>query len=104
MLAFLIFIILLIGVVLAIRMAMKRAATQRREHDARLAAMTHSYLAAMKKKQQVAQSAAQASAQPPAAPEAAPAREERECPFCAELILKKARVCKHCRRDVEPVA
>jgi hypothetical protein len=28
-------------------------------------------------------------------------REERECPYCAELILKKARVCKHCQRDVE---
>lgn len=28
-------------------------------------------------------------------------RDERECPFCAELILKKARVCKHCGRDVE---
>jgi formylglycine-generating enzyme required for sulfatase activity len=31
------------------------------------------------------------------------AREERECPFCAERILKKARVCKHCGRDVEPL-
>jgi uncharacterized membrane protein YdbT with pleckstrin-like domain len=31
------------------------------------------------------------------------ARDERECPYCAELILKKARVCKHCQRDVEPV-
>ena len=30
-------------------------------------------------------------------------REERECPYCAELILKKARVCKHCGRDVEPL-
>ncbi len=30
-------------------------------------------------------------------------REERECPHCAELILRKARVCKHCGRDVEPV-
>ena len=29
-------------------------------------------------------------------------RDERECPYCAELILKKARVCKHCQRDVEP--
>lgn len=27
-------------------------------------------------------------------------REERECPYCAELILVKARVCKHCGRDV----
>jgi formylglycine-generating enzyme required for sulfatase activity len=31
------------------------------------------------------------------------AREERECPYCAERILKKARVCKHCGRDVEPM-
>ena len=30
-------------------------------------------------------------------------RDERECPWCAEMILKKARVCKHCGRDVEPV-
>jgi uncharacterized membrane protein YdbT with pleckstrin-like domain len=43
--------------------------------------------------------------------EAAPAygavsapREERECPYCAELILARARVCKHCGRDVEPLA
>lgn len=31
----------------------------------------------------------------PAAP-----REERECPWCAERILVKARVCKHCGREV----
>jgi formylglycine-generating enzyme required for sulfatase activity/DNA-directed RNA polymerase subunit RPC12/RpoP len=31
------------------------------------------------------------------------AREERECPYCAERILKKAHVCKHCGRDVEPM-
>lgn len=30
-----------------------------------------------------------------------PVREERECPYCAELILKKAKVCKHCGREVE---
>jgi sulfatase modifying factor 1 len=30
-------------------------------------------------------------------------RDERECPYCAELILKKAQVCKHCHRDVEPL-
>lgn len=29
-------------------------------------------------------------------------RDERECPFCAETILKKAKVCKHCGRDVLP--
>lgn len=27
-------------------------------------------------------------------------REERECPWCAERILVKAKVCKHCGRDV----
>ncbi len=31
-------------------------------------------------------------------------RKERECPYCAEPILRKARVCKHCGRDVEPLA
>jgi DNA-directed RNA polymerase subunit RPC12/RpoP len=35
---------------------------------------------------------------------AAESREERECPYCAERILKKARVCKHCGHDVGPVA
>ncbi len=35
---------------------------------------------------------------------AAEIRDERECPYCAERILKKARVCKHCGRDVEPLA
>jgi uncharacterized membrane protein YdbT with pleckstrin-like domain len=29
-------------------------------------------------------------------------RVERECPFCAEPILARARVCKHCGRDVQP--
>ena len=28
----------------------------------------------------------------------------RECPYCAETILAKAKVCKHCGRDVEPIA
>jgi hypothetical protein len=27
-------------------------------------------------------------------------RQERECPFCAEVILLKAKICKHCGRDV----
>lgn len=35
---------------------------------------------------------------------AQPRREERECPYCAELILKKAKVCKHCQREVQPLA
>lgn len=30
-------------------------------------------------------------------------RDERDCPFCAERILKRAIVCKHCGRDVEPM-
>lgn len=28
--------------------------------------------------------------------------EYTECPYCAELIKKKAKVCKHCGRDVIP--
>lgn len=36
--------------------------------------------------------------------EASPAaRVERECPWCAELILAKARVCRHCAREVRPL-
>ena len=31
-----------------------------------------------------------------------PGRIERECPYCAERILARARVCKHCGRDVVP--
>ena len=27
-------------------------------------------------------------------------REERECPYCAEKILKKARVCRFCGREM----
>lgn len=30
-------------------------------------------------------------------------RVERECPYCAERILARARVCKHCGRDVVPL-
>jgi uncharacterized membrane protein YdbT with pleckstrin-like domain len=30
-------------------------------------------------------------------------REERDCPWCAERILARAKVCKHCGREVEPV-
>jgi uncharacterized membrane protein YdbT with pleckstrin-like domain len=30
-------------------------------------------------------------------------RVERDCPYCAERILSRARVCKHCGRDVTPV-
>lgn len=39
------------------------------------------------------------------APAALPTgREERDCPYCAERILAKARVCKHCGREVQPLA
>jgi uncharacterized membrane protein YdbT with pleckstrin-like domain len=34
----------------------------------------------------------------------APRREERDCPYCAERILARAKVCKHCGRDVEPIS
>ena len=30
-------------------------------------------------------------------------REERDCPYCAERILVRAKVCKHCGREVEPI-
>ena len=39
-----------------------------------------------------------------AAPQLAEPRIERDCPYCAERILAKARVCKHCGRDVVPAA
>jgi uncharacterized membrane protein YdbT with pleckstrin-like domain len=44
----------------------------------------------------VAQPAGSAGVQP------GEARVERECPYCAERILARARVCKHCGRDVVP--
>jgi len=31
-------------------------------------------------------------------------REERDCPLCAERILSRARICKHCHQSVEPVS
>ena len=39
----------------------------------------------------------------PAASAAPAAREERECPYCAERILARAKICRICGRDVEPV-
>jgi uncharacterized membrane protein YdbT with pleckstrin-like domain len=43
--------------------------------------------------------------QPPAAaPHSSEPRVERECPYCAERILARARVCKHCGRDVVPAS
>jgi uncharacterized membrane protein YdbT with pleckstrin-like domain len=41
-----------------------------------------------------------AAAMAPALASPASQREERECPYCAERILVRARVCKHCGRDV----
>jgi uncharacterized membrane protein YdbT with pleckstrin-like domain len=35
-------------------------------------------------------------------PDPGVSRIERDCPFCAEKILARARVCKHCGREVEP--
>jgi uncharacterized membrane protein YdbT with pleckstrin-like domain len=35
-------------------------------------------------------------------PDPGVSREERECPYCAERILAKAKVCKHCGREVVP--
>ena len=90
-------VVLMVGLVIGIRIALRRAAQQRATHDARLQAMARTYFAAAAKKK---------SAPHPvetAVPPPQPAREERECPFCAELILKKAKVCKHCSREVEPL-
>ena len=45
-----------------------------------------------------------ASAGRVSATEAVPGtREERDCPYCAERILVRAKLCKHCGRDVEPL-
>lgn len=42
------------------------------------------------------------SRQPAAETFPASVRIERECPYCAEPILARAKVCKHCGRDVAP--
>jgi uncharacterized membrane protein YdbT with pleckstrin-like domain len=47
---------------------------------------------------------ARAVFEPPPRPSAGGGREERDCPHCAERILARAKVCKHCGRDVVPVA
>ena len=36
-------------------------------------------------------------------PPLSPIREERDCPYCAERVLARARVCKHCGREIEPL-
>lgn len=103
MLAYVVVIVLAVGIVLAVRLLLKRHAEQRAAHDARLRTMAQATLAAMKKKA-AAEAAAKAKAIEPPAPASENVREERDCPYCAEPILKKARVCKHCGRDVDPLA
>ena len=39
----------------------------------------------------------------PSYPSLPPMREERDCPYCAERVLVRARVCKHCGREIEPL-
>lgn len=41
--------------------------------------------------------------EPPPVPPPSMVREERDCPYCAERVLARARVCKHCGRDIEPI-
>ena len=36
-------------------------------------------------------------------PDPGVSRVERDCPYCAEKILAKAKVCKHCGKEVVPV-
>lgn len=94
-------------VIVAIRSFAKRAEATRAAHQARLSAMAQVHLAAARKKKAADTAAALNAAapqtvQPPPIPaDVAPVRDERDCPFCAEPILKKARVCKHCGRDVD---
>lgn len=106
MIAWAIVVALVALVVLASRIYAKRAATQRAAHDARMRAMTQTYLAAARKKKaaETAVVSGTGAATAEAVPGIAAPRDQRECPFCAETILKKAKFCKHCRRDVEPVA
>lgn len=44
------------------------------------------------------------SREPVAHTVAASGRIERDCPFCAEPILARAKACKHCGRDVAPTS
>jgi hypothetical protein len=93
-------------VVVAIRTFARRAAAHRAAHDARLSAMAQVHLAAARKKKaaEAASASRAAAAQAVETPSVTPLREERDCPFCAEPILKRAKVCKHCGRDVSPLA
>jgi hypothetical protein len=89
--------------VLAIRTYAQRAKAQRAAHDAKLSAMAQTYLAAARRKKAAEKAAPVQATAPAAVPAAPPLRKERDCPFCAEPILERARVCKHCGRDVEPL-
>lgn len=40
---------------------------------------------------------------PQSHPPLPPLRDERDCPYCAERVLARARVCKHCGREIEPI-
>jgi membrane protein YdbS with pleckstrin-like domain len=55
-------------------------------------------------RRQVHARVAEADPVPERPPAAQGPREERDCPWCAERILARAKVCKHCGRDVDPVA
>lgn len=101
--ALIIILLLIILLVVGIRLFVRRTSEQRAAHDARLAAMAQTYLVAAKKKA-AAEAKAASNVLPQSVPSVTGVREERECPFCAEPILKKAKVCKHCGRDVEPLA
>lgn len=67
-----------IGVIIAIIWRMNMGADERKQHNAQL-------LTAVQ----------QQGGEP---------RPERDCPHCAERILAAAKICKHCKSAVEPIA
>jgi hypothetical protein len=96
-------VIAFIGIIVWIVIhAHRKALEQQKASDMRLQAMFRATTKAAAAKK--APAAAQPAPPGPGAAAASGLREERECPFCAEPILKRARVCKHCGRDVEPLA
>lgn len=44
------------------------------------------------------------TAAPVNSPTTTDARDERECPWCAETILVAAKICKHCGKEVPPLS